>query len=462
MSGAGTPGAEAGKLTQGPISGHVIAMAAPIAIGMVFQTLYYLVDLFFVGRLGDAAIAGVSTAGNLTFLVIALTQVLAVGTVALVAQAIGRRDRADANLVFNQSISIAATFTIGSLVLGYLSAPAYMHALGADDATAAAGISYLRWYLPGLAMQFLAVSMGSALRGTGIVKPAILVQILTVVLNVILAPVLIAGWGTGRPLGVAGAGLASTIAIAVGVVMLWYYFHRLEHDVAFDAALVRPRAEAWRRILRIGTPAGLEFVMMFVILGTIYAAIRQFGAESQAGFGVGNRINQALFLPVMAVAFATAPVAGQNFGANLHDRVRETFRFAAVFGSALMVLMMIVCEWRPEALVRIFTRDPEVVDVGRQFLQMIAWNYVAGGLIFTCSGMFQALGNTLPSLLSSLSRLVTFVLPVAVLSHWPGFQLHHVWLLSVATNNLQAVISLALLHREFQGKLRPVRAAPAT
>src|SRR5512140_3483825 len=182
MSGPAAPGVESGKLTQGPISRHVIAMAAPIAIGMVFQTLYYLVDLYFVGRLGDAAIAGVSTAGNLTFLVIALTQVLAVGTVALVAQAIGRRDRADANLVFNQSISIAATFTIGSLALGYLFVPAYMQALGADEATAVAGISYLRWYLPGLAMQFLAVSMGSALRGTGIVKPAILVQILTVVL----------------------------------------------------------------------------------------------------------------------------------------------------------------------------------------------------------------------------------------------------------------------------------------
>jgi putative MATE family efflux protein len=459
MSGPASTGAETGKLTQGPISRHVIAMAAPIAIGMVFQTLYYLVDLYFVGRLGDAAIAGVSTAGNLTFLVIALTQVLAVGTVALVAQAIGRRDHADANLVFNQSLSIAGTFTLGSLVLGYLLAPVYMHALGADADTAAAGISYLRWYLPGLALQFVAVAMSAALRGTGIVKPAILVQILTVILNAVLAPVLIAGWGTGKPLGVAGAGLASTIAVAVGVVMLWYYFHRLEHDVAYDPALVQPRGEAWRRILRIGTPSGLEFVMMFVILATIYTVIRPFGAEAQAGFGIGNRINQALFLPVMAVAFATAPVAGQNFGAGLHDRVRETFRFAAIFGSVLMLLMAIVCQWHPDTLVRIFTGDAAVIDVGQQFLTMISWNYVAAGLIFTCSGMFQALGNTVPSLVSSLSRLVTFVVPVALLSRRPGFQLHHVWLLSVATSNLQAVLSIALLVREFRRKLRPAGAA---
>jgi putative MATE family efflux protein len=455
MSDAGAPAMEAGKLTQGPISRSVIAMAAPVAIGMIFQTLYYLIDLYFVGRLGDAAIAGVSTAGNLTFLIIALTQVLSVGTVALVAQAIGRRDREDANLIFNQSLAIAAAFTLGTLVLGYVLTPIYMDAVGADAATNAAGRTYLYWYLPGLALQFALVVMNSALRGTGIVKPAILVQILTVIINAVLAPVLIAGWGTGRPLGVAGAGLATTIAIVIGTVLLWFYFHQLEHEVAYDRALVRPRLDVWRRILRIGTPAGAEFLTMFVILAAIYVVIRQFGAEAQAGFGVGNRINQALFLPVMAVAFATAPVAGQNFGAGLHDRVRQTFRFAALLGSALMVAMTLLCHWRPDAMVRIFTDDAQVVDVGVQFLQMISLNYVASGLIFTCSGMFQALGNTVPSLLSSASRLVTFVLPVLWMSHAPGFTLHQVWVMSVATTTLQALLSLWLLRREFARKLRP-------
>jgi putative MATE family efflux protein len=299
------------------------------------------------------------------------------------------------------------------------------------------------------------VAMGAALRGTGIVKPAILVQILTVLVNAALAPVLIAGWGTGKPLGVAGAGLASTIAIAFGVVLLWYYFRRLEHAVAIDRSLLRPQGGAWRRILRIGTPAGAEFLMMFVILAVIYAVIRPFGAEAQAGFGIGNRINQALFLPVMAVAFATAPVAGQNFGAGLHDRVRDTFRFAALAGGALMVGMMLVCQWHPDAMVAGFTRDAAVIGIGQQFLQLISWNYVASGLIFTCSGMFQALGNTLPSLLSSLTRLLTFVVPVVLVSRLPGFELHHVWWLSVATVNLQAVLSLWLLRREFAHKLRP-------
>jgi putative MATE family efflux protein len=434
-------------------------MAAPIAIGMLFQTLYYLVDLYFVGRLGDHAIAGVGTAGNITFVVIALTQVLGVGTVALVAQAIGRGDRDDANLVFNQSLSMAALLFIVTLAGGYVVAPLYMNALGADAETATAGLQYLRWYLPGLALQFALVSMGSAMRGTGIVKPAMAVQVLTVIINAALAPVLIAGWGTGKPLGVAGAALASTISIATGVLLLWHLFRRLEHSVAADTRLLAPRGHEWRRILRIGAPAGAEFLLMFVVVGVVYAVIRPFGAEAQAGFGIGSRINQALFLPVMAIAFAAGPVAGQNFGAGLHDRVRETFRFTALVGSALMLLMTLACQLRPALLVGGFTKDPEVIRFGAQYLRFVSWNYVASGLAFTCSGTFQALGNTVPSLLSSASRLLTFVLPVIVMSQFPGFSLPQVWTLSVATVAAQALTSLWLLRREFRRKLRSAGAS---
>jgi putative MATE family efflux protein len=449
----------AGNLTVGPIPRHVLAMAAPIAIGMVFQTLYFLIDLYFVGRLGDRAIAGVGAAGNLTFIVIALTQVLGVGTVALVAQAMGRQDHADANLVFNQSLSMAAGLFLFTLAGGYIAAPLYMARIGADAQTAAAGLQYLRWYLPGLSLQFALVAMSSAMRGTGIVKPAMLVQVLTVIINAALAPILIAGWGTGRPLGVAGAGLASTISIAIGVLLLWHYFRRLEHSVAVDTTQLRPRGHEWRRILKIGMPAGAEFLLMFVIVVVVYSVIRPFGAAAQAGFGIGSRINSSLFLPVMAVAFAASPVAAQNVGAGLHERVRETFRFTAVFSSVLMLAMTVLCQWHPAALVGGFTSEADVIRVGEQYLRFVSWNYVAAGLAFTCSGMFQAVGNTVPSLLSSASRLLTFVLPVLVISRLPGFHLQQVWTLSVATVTAQALFSLWLLRREFRLKLRPAATA---
>src|SRR4029077_3615902 len=127
------------------------------------------------------------------------------------------------------------------------------------------------------------------------VQPTMMVQMLTVVLNTILAPVLISGWGTHHPLGVAGAGLASSLAIGAGVVSLWVYFVRLEHYVALHRAQWRPHLGLIRRILNVGLPAGGEFFMMFVIIGVIYWAIRGFGPAAQAGFGVGGRVMQGLF-----------------------------------------------------------------------------------------------------------------------------------------------------------------------
>jgi putative MATE family efflux protein len=441
-------------LTQGPVGRWLVVTAVPIAIGMLFQTLYLLVDLYFVSGLGDAAIAGVSSAGTAGFVILALTQMLGVGTVALVAHAVGRKDQAAANLIFNQAVLLSAICGVLTLLAGFLLSRAYVSSIAADSATVAAGTAYLYWYTPGLALQFALVALSSALRGTGIVQPTMVVQMLTVVVNAVLAPVLISGWGTHHPFGTAGAGLASSIAVAVGVALLWVYFARLEHYVVPRPELMwKPRWPLIRRIVNVGLPAGGEFFMMFVILGVIYWVIRGFGPAAQAGFGIGGRMMQALFLPVMAVAFAVAPVAGQNFGARQYGRVRETFRAAAILSSVLMLLITLVCQWHPEVFIEGFSRQPDVVAVGAPYLRIISWNFIATGLIFTCSGMFQALGNTWPSLLSSASRLLTFVVPVVLLSRLPHFSLTQVWYLSVATVSLQAATSLGLLMREFRRKL---------
>ena len=453
-------------LTQGPIARQLVALAVPIAAGMVFQTLYYLVDLYFVAGLGGPAIAGVSAAGTIAFVVLALTQVLGVGTVALVSHAAGRKDRSEANLVFNQSVVLSALCGLLTLACGYLLTGPYVRSVAADAAAAADGASYLYWYAPGLALQFAMVAMGSALRGTGIVQPTVIVQVLTVVLNTVLAPVLIAGWGTHRPLGVAGAGLASTISIACGVVCLWVYFVRLEHYVALRPALWRPRAQTIGRLLNIGLPAGGEFFMMFVIMVVIYWAIRGFGPDAQAGAGVGSRVMQAFMLPVLAIAFAASPLAGQNFGARNVARVRETFWVAAVMSCVCMLASTLLCQWRPERLIRIFTTDAAVIAVGATYLRICSWNFVASGIIFTCSSLFQAVGNTWPSLLSSVFRLATFVVPAVWLSLQTGFQLRQLWYLSVGSVALQALTSFALLRGQVRRSLgvdlvtsQPVRTA---
>jgi Na+-driven multidrug efflux pump len=214
-----------------------------------------------------------------------------------------------------------------------------------------------------------------------------------------------------------------------------------------------PARRGWKRILDIGLPADGEFAVMFVYTGVSYGVIRQFGAPAQAGFGVGIRLMQAVVLPAMAIAFAVAPVAGQNFGARQAARVRRTFRDGALMGGAVMLVAAVLGRSYAPSLVGFFTNDPLVVAVAVGFLRVLVWNFVLSGLIFTGSGMFQALGNTWPAVVSSATRLATFAVPALWLSQRSGFRVELVRYLSVGTVVLQTLTSFWLLRGELRTRL---------
>ncbi len=441
-------------LTQGSMPRLIIAMAVPIAFSMLIQNLYYLVDLYYVSQLGEAALAGVSAAGNLTFFIMALTQILGVGTVTLVAQAVGRRDRDDAQLIFNQSLVLSAALAAITVMCGYLLSKAYVYGIVDDPLSRDSGIEYLYWVTPGLAGQFALVAMGSALRGTGLVKPTVIVQFITVVINILLVPVLVDGRLTGHPMGVAGAGLATSIAVLLGVVLLGVYFHALEKYVSFDPALFKPRWVTWRRMLAIGLPAGGEFFMMFFYLAFIYWLIQDFGAAAQAGFGLGSRVIQALFLPALAVAFALPAIVGQNFGAGQHRRVAVAFTWGIFMVMIIMGAMTLLCQWWPEPMAAFFSEDADTVGVAVEFMQFVSLNFIASGIIMATSGMFQGLGNTWPALYSSAARLMLFFVPAWWLSTHGAFELRQLWTLAVLSAYLQMGFALFLLRGQFRKKLR--------
>lgn len=430
-------------------------MSIPACIGMAVQVLYNLVDIYFVAQLGDAAIAGVSAASNIMFLILAFTQVLNVGTVALIARAAGAKDQQHASLVFNQSVSISAVMGVLVMVLGVLVADPFMRAMGSDQATIDAGITFLHWFMPAMALQFAIVSMGAALRGIGIVNPTMLIQVLSVLLNAILAPILIAGWGTGMPMGVAGAGLASTLAVVAATAMLGWYFARHTHYVKFRRDQLKPQWQEIRRIIQVGLPVGGEFFLSFLYMAVIYWVIKDFGAAAQAGFGIGIRVMQSFFLPVMAVSFAMPAVIGQNLGAGLKNRVRETFYKGLWMQLILMATMMLICKWHPDLLIALFSDEAEVIGFGAEFLTIISWNFLGMAVVFACSGYFQGTGNTWPALLSTAVRIALVCIPAILLSFRSGFNTAQLWYLSVFSVFVQMVLSFVLVQRSLK-KFAPV------
>ena len=440
-------------LTSGSLTRHLLKTTSFMLVTMLFQTLYVLVDLYWVGRLGTEAVAAVGISGNLMFVVLAATQMLAVGTTTLVSHAVGRKDRERATLVFNQSQVLSMGVGVVFLAAALAVRMPYARAMSADAVTSRLAGEYLLWMIPAMALQFALIAMGAGLRGTGNFRPGMIVQTATVIINLVLAPFLIFGWGTGMALGVAGAAIASLIAILIGVVWMTVYFVPAESYLKFHLAQWRPDVPLWRSMLKIGLPSGAEFALMAVYLVLVYSVTRPFGAAAQAGFGIGMRILQACFLPVVALGFAVGPVAGQNFGARQAARVRQTFRDAVVMAAGAMLVLATSVWMFGDAMVRVFTSDPAVVAVGEEYLHIVAFNFVASGIIFVSSSMFQAMGNTMPSLITSLARIVIVAVPVLILAETPGFALRWIWYISVGAVVIQLMLNLLLLKREFRLRL---------
>jgi MATE family, multidrug efflux pump len=440
-------------LTQGSVVRHLVGMAAFMTVSMLVQTLYLLADLYWVGHLGKEAIAAVGVAGNLTMIVLAMTQMLGVGTTTLLSHAAGRKDQAGAELVFNQSLTMSILVAMALGVIGFLLRNPYCDALSADATTAALAKGYLLWFIPALLLQFPLVSLSSALRATGIVKPAVAFQVLSVILNIVLAPLLIFGIGPWPKLGVLGAALATFISILIADVLMLIYFEKKYHYVRFRLPLLRPRFKTWSKMLSIGLPPGAEFALAFLYIMIVYGIIRGFGPAAQAGFGIGARVMQALFLPVVALSFAVSPVVGQNFGGRRADRVRHTVHAALGLAAALMLVLAALAYFWPTILIRAFSKDANVIAFGGEYMRIVSFNFVAAGIVFTASSVFQGIGNTLPPLLSSMTRLLLFALPAALLARTAGFQIKYVWYLSVVSQVLQACLNLLLLRREMRKKL---------
>jgi putative MATE family efflux protein len=440
-------------LTTGSLTGHLLKTTSFMLVSMIFQTLYVLIDLFWMGRLGTDAIAAVGLGGNLSFIVIAITQVLSVGSTTLVSHASGRKEQDRAIFLFNQSQVLS--MVVGLLFLAV--AMAFRHQYAATQSSTEgmriATEQFLLWFIPAMALQFAMVAMGAALRGTGNFKPGMYVQSGTVIVNMVLAPFLIFGWGPFPEMGVTGAALSTFLAIVVGLVWISIYFIDAKAYLRFHSASWAPQLRVWWEMLKIGLPAGAEFALMGIYMAVIYAITKPFGAAAQGGFTIGLRIVQSAFLPVVALGFAVAPVAGQNFAAHKGERVRAAFKAAAGLAATAMLIAAAVIAIFAPPLMHIFTNDPAVVDVGVEYLRIVAITFVGSGITFVSSSMFQAMGNTIPSLVTSVLRLLLSVVPAILLSRVAGFHLAWIWYVGIVAVFLQMAVNLILLQREFRLKL---------
>ena len=404
-------------------------LAGPVVLANVFQTLYQLTDTFWVGRLGAVAVAAVSFSFPVIFLFIAVAGGMTIAGTILVAQAEGAGDSRRVDYVAGQTYALVILLSVVLAGVGVWLAEPLLRLMGAEAEVLGPASEYLRLSYLGLPFVFGYFVFQALLRGVGDVKTPLYIVGATVLLNLVLDPLFILGWGPIPALGVAGAAAATigTQGLAA-VVGAWLLFSG-RRPIRARLADLRPDLEVAMRIVRLGVPASIDQAMRALGLTVLVALVGGFGSDAVAAYGVGTRLFSFILIPALGLGIATSTVVGQNIGAGQRLRARQSTSVAAwiAFGTMTAAGALAFAFARP--LVAAFVPgEPAVIEEGARFLQIMAPGWGLIGVQVVIGGGFSGAGRTYVSMLISVASLWVLRFPLAwFLSSHLGMGTDGIW-----------------------------------
>ncbi len=447
-AGAGRRG-ERADYTSGPILRSLLALAVPIVLANVLQTVYQLTDTFWLGRLGADAVAAVSLSFPVIFLIISLGGGLAVAGAILIAQAYGAGDAATVDHVAAQTLAAVSTVAVALSAVGYAASPALMRIMGAAPAVFGDAVAYMRISFIGLVFLFIYFVFQSLLRGVGDVRTPFVIVLGTVLLNFLFDPLFILGlWGAPR-MGVAGAALATLatqgLAAVIGVFILFsgrFGVHLRSRDLVPDLALMR-------RILRLGLPASIEQSTRALGLSVMTILVAGLGTRVVASYGIGTRVFSFVLIPALGLSMATSTLVGQNVGAGKPGRAAQTAAVAARLGFVALTAVGVVLFLTADAVTRAFIpTDPGVAHDGAVFLRIMALSFGFMGVQQVLGGAFRGAGQTVAAMGLAILSLWVLRFPLAwFLSERTTLREIGIWWAFPVSNVVSAVAALVWFRR---------------
>jgi putative MATE family efflux protein len=431
-------------LTSGPLPAHIRRIALPMSIGFFFNTMYNVVDSFYAGRISTEALAAMALSFPVFFIIIAVSEGIARGASALIANAIGAGDREKEVALSGQVYSLGLICAAGVTIIGLLSAEPLFRLLGARGDYLDLALNYITPLFFGTVFFLLSSMSNSILLAHGDSKTFGKVLVIGFFANLVLDPWFLYG-GFGLPaMGMGGIAWATvTIQALGGLYLLSVVIRRKYLDTGLLSHMV-PKLRVYGEILRQGIPT--SFNMMSVALGFFVTTyyLKFYGEAAVAAFGVGTRIEQIVLLPAIGLSSAIVSIVGQNNGAGKMDRVRECIRLCTRYGLVLIVTASLLMFMFAEPLVKIFTDDPEVIQVGKEYVRIVTfiqWAYVAG---FIYIGCLQALKRPMYGFVEAVVRKIIlpfsvfYVVVITMDVSLAGF-----WWSGVAINATMAVVTIA-------------------
>ena len=403
------------KMGVMPVGRLLMSMSLPMMLSMLVQALYNVVDSMFVSRVSEDALTALSMAFPIQNLMIAVAAGLGVGINAVLSRALGAKDqksvdRAAASGLLLEALS-AALFILGGATIVRIFFEAQT-----DIATIVeSGVTYTRIIMLGCAGIFMQIFFERLLQSTGRTLLTMTSQATGAIINIILDPILIFGLLGAPRMGVAGAALATVIGQWISACLGLFLNLRFNPEVSLSLRGLRPHAATLGRILTIGVPSVVMQSIGSVMTFTMNQILIAFSSTAVAVFGVYFKLQSFVFMPVFGLNNGTVPIVAYNYGARRADRMMQAIRYTVIFAMGIMTLGAVVFHVFPVRLLGIFDASEEMIRIGLPALRIISLSFPVAGFCIGCGSVFQALGFSLYSMITSLVRQLFVLIPCAFL-----------------------------------------------
>lgn len=436
-------------LLNGPVSITLKNMTIPMIFGMVLLMTFNLVDTFFVSLLGTQPLAAISFTFPITFTVISLSIGLGIGTSAVIAKTLGKGNTEDARNAATVALLITSIIVIILSFAGYVFSEQIFTLLGAKPSLLPLIHDYMDlWFLGSVGL--IGPMIGNAvLRASGDTHTPSIVMGSAGLINAILDPVFIFGFGPIPAMGIQGAALATVISWAFGLVFITYV-------LAFQRKLIHLSLPEWsvvkksaRQILQIGLPAAGANMLTPIAAAVMTAIVAGYGESAVAAFGVGSRIESIACLVVLAMSMTLPPFISQNFGAGNLERVEQAFNVSAKFVILWQVAIYLVLILISPLITSAFAKEQSVADIITLFMWILPLGYGLQGIVILTNSSFNALHKPMIALMLSIVRLFIFYVPLAYVGSL-FYGLTGLFIGALLGNLFMAVVSYYLFNKQFK------------
>ena len=450
------------KMGTMPIRKLLISMSLPMMASMLVQALYNIVDSIFVARVSEAALTAVSISFPIQNLMIAFGVGIGVGVNALLSKSLGEGDQPRAQRIALQGIFIEVICCVIFILVGIFAMDLFFRGQTADAEIIALGKDYLSICCIFSVGLFAQLIFERLLQATGRTVLSMISQCAGALINIIFDPILIFGvsWLGIPAMGVTGAAIATVFGQIVGGIVAIVLNVRRNRELAFRFRGFRPDGTLCGSILFIGIPSAIMGAIgAFMTYGVnkILFAFEEVGKTAAAVFGVYFKLQSFVFMPVFGLNNGMVPIVSYNYGAKRPDRITQTIRLSAIYAVAIMAAGVAVVQLIPDKLLLLFDASEQMLTIGVPALRIISTCFVFAGFSIVCSSVFQALGNSIFSMIMSITRQLAVLLPAAyILAH--AFGLHAVWYAFPIAEFASLALSIIMLSHTYKKVIAPLAA----